>query len=67
MLEYQFKRVPFNHEKRTLQGTETPAYQDEIRRQAELGWRFVQIVIENTAAVPNEFVLIFERQKEVNG
>lgn len=38
-----------------------PTYQDVIEQYAEQGWRFVQLVIDNPAAVPTEYVLIFER------
>lgn len=38
-----------------------PTYQDVIAEHAKQGWRFVQLVVDNPAAVPTAYVLIFER------
>lgn len=38
-----------------------PPYQDVINKYASEGWRFVQLVVDNPAAIPAEYVLIFER------
>jgi hypothetical protein len=41
-----------------------PSYQDVINEHAKQGWRFAQLLIECPAAVPIEYVLVFEQPTE---
>lgn len=55
---YTFVTVPV-----TIGGTRAkqPTFQEVIHEHARQGWRFVQLVVENPASIPTEYVLIFER------
>ncbi|GGQ94241.1 DUF4177 domain-containing protein [Deinococcus ruber] len=58
MYDYQFVRVPITYRSGQI---ESASYQEVTAQHAREGWRLVQILIENPAAVAAEYVLIFER------
>ncbi len=61
VFEYQFVR----HEvRRNRSQIDDQCYQQVIAEQASLGWRLVQILVEEPAAVVSTYVLIFERPAE---
>lgn len=58
MFTYEFQRVTANH----APGAKTPpAYEAAIHARAAEGWELVQVLVENPAAIPGEYVLIFRR------
>lgn len=59
MFEYQFLNVAAEVGKATKD--KRPLYQQTIQAQAAHGWRLVQVFVPVPAAVPSEYVLIFER------
>ena len=61
MYDYVFVRVPVTYRGGQI---EAASYQAAIRQQAEEGWRLVQVMVENPAAVPTEYILIFERPRQ---
>ncbi|HAJ38774.1 MAG TPA: DUF4177 domain-containing protein [Chloroflexi bacterium] len=59
MFEYQFLTVAAEVGKTPKD--RPPLYQQTIQEQARRGWRLVQVFVPVPAAVPSEYVLIFER------
>ena len=59
MFEYQFLTVAAEVGKTHKDGQ--PRYQQTIQEQAAQGWRLVQVFVAVPAAIPAEYVLIFER------
>lgn len=53
MFEYDFVTQP------TTWGSRD--YQDVVHERARSGWRLVQVLVEQPAAVAGEYVLVFER------
>ncbi|AKG19993.1 DUF4177 domain-containing protein [Calothrix sp. 336/3] len=60
MQEYKFVRVPLNYDQKS---TLTSHLEISVNEHAQEGWRLVQILVENPAAVPFEYVVIFERPR----
>ncbi|WP_425147688.1 DUF4177 domain-containing protein [Deinococcus sp.] len=60
MYEYRFVRVPVMYKSVQI---DAGGYQEAVRQHAERGWRLVQVLVENPAAIPTEHVLIFERPR----
>jgi len=59
MFEYKTVRCPAQFSR---SGKIDPAnYEQTIQQHAKEGYRLVQIFLENPAAIPSEYVLIFER------
>jgi Domain of unknown function (DUF4177) len=59
MYDYTFIRCPITFGKA---GKIDPAsYQAVIAEHVAKGWRLVQVLIENPAMIPSEYVIIFER------
>jgi hypothetical protein len=59
MFAYEFVRV-----KAPVLGVKADGlagYQSVIHEQAQAGWRFVQLVIEQPAIIADHYMLIFER------
>lgn len=61
MYEYAFIRTPIKFGKAGK--IDPSSHQSVIEEHASQGWRLVQILIENPAAIPGEYVIIFERIK----
>lgn len=60
MFEYAFVTVPVNYGSKASP-SQSGSYQAVIVDHARQGWRLVQVLVENPAAVPTEYTLIFER------
>jgi hypothetical protein len=61
MYEYTFVHCAINLAKAGK--IDSPSYQTIIHEHAVQGWRLVQILIENPAVIPGEYVIIFERSR----
>lgn len=62
MYEYKTKRIHILHGREGLILGEE--YEDYIKNQAELGWRFVQLInLSNLAPLDRRIELIFEKKK----
>ena len=57
MFTYQFLRHRVGRRGVTIDDS----YQGVIAEQARAGWRLVQVLVEEPAAVVTEYVLVFER------
>jgi len=60
--------LPFVHEPKVYgveNGAET--YQSVVHELARQGWRLVQVLVEQPAAMVSEYVLIFERPTDRTG
>ena len=61
MFEYTFARVPVTYQG----GRPSPEdYRATVVEHANAGWRLVQVLVLNPAAVPAEYELIFERPRK---
>jgi hypothetical protein len=60
MYEYKFVRVPVKY---LRDGMDPQTYQTAVEEHARDGWRLVQVLVENPAAIPTEYVLILERPR----
>jgi hypothetical protein len=61
MYEYTFVRCPVTFLKAGK--INEVSYREVIKEHAAQGWRLVQMLVENPAAVPSEYMVIFERNK----
>jgi len=61
---YQFITLHIQIGAKLSKHPDHPSYQDVINEHAKQGWRFVQLLIECPAAVPTEYVLVFEQPSE---
>ncbi len=61
---YKFISLPVQIGAKLSKHPDHPSYQDFINEHAKQGWRFVQLLIECPAAVPTEYVLVFEQPTE---
>ena len=61
---YKFITLPVQIGAKQSKHPNHPSYQDVINEHARQGWRFVQLLIECPAAVPTEYVLVFEQPLE---
>jgi hypothetical protein len=60
MLEYRFVRVAAVHDPRR---SATALVEEQVQSLAADGWRLVQVLVEQPAAMANDYVLIMEREK----
>lgn len=58
-MRYRFERVPAVHAPKAHMGDRIAPRVEEL---AAEGWRLVQVLVENPASVPSEYLLILERQ-----
>jgi hypothetical protein len=59
MYEYTFVRCPITFLKAGK--IDEASYQETIKEHAAQSWRLVQMLVENPATIPSEYVIILER------
>lgn len=61
---HKFITLPVQFGQKLSKHPNRPNYQDVIIEHTKQGWRFIRLLIECPAAVPSEYILVFEQPTE---